>query len=374
MVHKGKIYAMNIGIVIKKLRREKDISQEKLSEYLSVSPQAVSRWETGATYPDITLVPAIAAFFNVSTDLLLGVDEDRREKDILKYLAEYQVLCSTGEKEKRFELIKEVRTRFPGDFRILMKYAWELTTSPYDADGICLISPQETANRKREVISVCENIIEDCPDDELRYNAIDLLSLTYAELGDTENAVKTAFRLPSSAYTRNMALYRLYDYDTEEHIKFHQENIQELTQNLWLWIRSAVWGQKNPEQKIVLCRKAIALYELMFENGDYGYDHCMIAQIYEHLSSSYLEAGKWDDAMEALELSADHILAYSSLPAVFYHTSVLFDRLTFSDDEVRRDSTRSGAENMLHVLEKELYAPIRNTERFRCLLDRLHKI
>ncbi len=364
---------MNIGIVIKKLRREKDISQEKLSEYLSVSPQAVSRWETGATYPDITLVPAIAAFFNVSTDLLLGIDEDRREKDILKYLAEYQVLCSTGEKEKRFELIKEVRTRFPGDFRILMKYAWELTTSPYDADGICLISPQETANRKREVISVCENIIEDCPDYELRYNAIDLLSLTYAELGDTENAVKTAFRLPSSAYTRNMALYRLYDYDTEEHIKFHQENIQELTQNLWLWIRSAVWGQKNPEQKIVICRKAIALYELMFENGDYGYDHCMIAQIYEHLSSSYLEAGKWDDAMDALELSADHILAYSSLPAVFYHTSVLFDRLTFSDD-VRRDSTRSGAENMLHVLEKELYAPIRNTERFRCLLDRLHKI
>lgn len=56
---------MNIGSVIKELRQMKKISQEDLAEYLGVSTKAVSRWETSVSYPDITLLPLIANFFNV---------------------------------------------------------------------------------------------------------------------------------------------------------------------------------------------------------------------------------------------------------------------------------------------------------------------
>ena len=53
------------------LRKQKGMSQEQLAELLGVSRQAVSRWECGASCPDITLLPIIADYFNVSIDYLL---------------------------------------------------------------------------------------------------------------------------------------------------------------------------------------------------------------------------------------------------------------------------------------------------------------
>jgi len=61
---------MKIGEQIKRLRKRKGISQEALAEILGVSFQAVSKWETTSTMPDISLVPSIAAFFDVSIDEL----------------------------------------------------------------------------------------------------------------------------------------------------------------------------------------------------------------------------------------------------------------------------------------------------------------
>ena len=64
-----------IGIQIARLRKEQEITQTALAEYLSVSPQAVSRWENGVSIPDICLLPQIAAFFSVSIDDLFGVSD-----------------------------------------------------------------------------------------------------------------------------------------------------------------------------------------------------------------------------------------------------------------------------------------------------------
>ena len=65
---------MTFGQKIKKLRKEADYTQEQLGEMLSVSTQAVSRWETDAAMPDISLLAPIANLFNVTTDYLLDVD------------------------------------------------------------------------------------------------------------------------------------------------------------------------------------------------------------------------------------------------------------------------------------------------------------
>ena len=62
---------MEIGIKIKELRVNKKITQEELAKALQVSTQAVSKWENGGC-PDLELIPDIAAYFNVSTDYLLG--------------------------------------------------------------------------------------------------------------------------------------------------------------------------------------------------------------------------------------------------------------------------------------------------------------
>ena len=63
-----------IGENIKKIRTVQGLTQEQLAQALEVSPQAVSRWEIGSTYPDIELLPVIAGFFDVSLDELMGMD------------------------------------------------------------------------------------------------------------------------------------------------------------------------------------------------------------------------------------------------------------------------------------------------------------
>ncbi len=56
--------------VITKLRKQKKVTQEQLANELNVSPQAVSKWETGASLPDVQTLPLIAEYFGVSVDYL----------------------------------------------------------------------------------------------------------------------------------------------------------------------------------------------------------------------------------------------------------------------------------------------------------------
>ena len=73
---------------IKSLRKSRNITQEQLAGYLDVSPQAVSRWETGASCPDISLLPQIAELFGITTDELLGVNEAEKRREIGTVAAE----------------------------------------------------------------------------------------------------------------------------------------------------------------------------------------------------------------------------------------------------------------------------------------------
>lgn len=59
---------MTVGKQIKRLRTEKNVTQEVLSDYLGVSCQAVSKWENGLTMPDIGLLPDISVFFGIKID------------------------------------------------------------------------------------------------------------------------------------------------------------------------------------------------------------------------------------------------------------------------------------------------------------------
>lgn len=71
---------LTIGKNLKRLRREKNITQDQLADILGVSYQSVSRWETGLCYPDIELLPTISDFFGVSVDKLIGVDKSIEQK------------------------------------------------------------------------------------------------------------------------------------------------------------------------------------------------------------------------------------------------------------------------------------------------------
>ena len=61
---------MNLGNKIRELRRARNLTQEQLAASLNISAQAVSKWEMGASYPDMTMIPTIASLFKVSLDEL----------------------------------------------------------------------------------------------------------------------------------------------------------------------------------------------------------------------------------------------------------------------------------------------------------------
>ena len=66
----------NFAIKLRELRKASGMTQEQLAAEFGVSVQAVSKWETAASYPDIELMPRIADLFGVSLDELLR--EDRK--------------------------------------------------------------------------------------------------------------------------------------------------------------------------------------------------------------------------------------------------------------------------------------------------------
>lgn len=68
---------LDLGNNIRQLRRRDKKTQEALAEALGVTPQAVSRWESGGSYPDMNLIPAIANYFGVSIDELFGYEGER---------------------------------------------------------------------------------------------------------------------------------------------------------------------------------------------------------------------------------------------------------------------------------------------------------
>ena len=66
---------MTIGERIKMLRKQNNMTQERLAEHLCVSYQAVSKWECGLSSPDLSLIPPLTKLFNISADELLGLND-----------------------------------------------------------------------------------------------------------------------------------------------------------------------------------------------------------------------------------------------------------------------------------------------------------
>ena len=72
----------NIGKSISSYRKNLGMTQEELAEKLHISAQAVSKWENGIGYPDITLVPAISEALNISLNDLFGASDDIDTEEI----------------------------------------------------------------------------------------------------------------------------------------------------------------------------------------------------------------------------------------------------------------------------------------------------
>ncbi len=112
---------INLGNKIKKLRTECSVTQENLAEYLGISFQAVSKWETGTTMPDITMLPRLAAFFGVRIDELFSIDHDDEFERIDNMLQREAMTDQNYAYAKR--ILDSILKENPDDVEAIKRYA-----------------------------------------------------------------------------------------------------------------------------------------------------------------------------------------------------------------------------------------------------------
>jgi len=119
---------MNLHNNIQTLRLEHRWTQEQLAELVGVSAAAVSKWETGNAYPDITLLPILAELFDVSLDHLFGYRR-AEETSIPAVISQANHLAKDGQREEAIVLLRKTLERYPQHEALLFELARHLFIS-----------------------------------------------------------------------------------------------------------------------------------------------------------------------------------------------------------------------------------------------------
>ena len=176
---------IKLGEKIKALRKQKNISQEMLAQYLGVSFQAISKWENALTMPDVALIPAIASFFGVSTDELFDFNRLEQEKRIEEIVAASAPLRSTDPARSE-AIIREGLKQYPGNDVLLN----------------CLLYVMDGPERREEVLTLCRTLLETTRDDAVKYDVCRILAETYKDMGEYELCRQTLEQIPEIYFTK----------------------------------------------------------------------------------------------------------------------------------------------------------------------------
>lgn len=108
---------MDLGNKIRELRRARNLTQEQLATSLCISAQAVSKWEMGASYPDITMIPTLAGLFKVSLDELFDFDVNNIDKEIEDIILEHKNYF-WGNFEKAEQILLDGLKQYPASIQL----------------------------------------------------------------------------------------------------------------------------------------------------------------------------------------------------------------------------------------------------------------
>ncbi|MBR0302350.1 MAG: helix-turn-helix transcriptional regulator [Clostridia bacterium] len=214
---------ISIGENIKALRAKKGVTQEQLSEVLGVTCAAVSKWERGETFPDITLIFPIAYYFGVSVDELMGYNEGKVEEDIMRKLDEYSDACrkNNGLADK---IIADTYKEYPNDHRVMSAYMW--SRGVYDAEPDLAVA----RDHKDELSAICDKILAGCADGEIRARAWKMKAILLHAEGKTDEALKIHDERGVSWYdAAHQMNEQLFTKDRPEFLYWARRNAYELS-------------------------------------------------------------------------------------------------------------------------------------------------
>ena len=139
------------------MRKQRNLTQEQIAEALGVSCQAVSKWETNSSYPDISLLPIIADYFEVSVDFLIGHDTSKKHEEIDNTCKFADNLFAEKRYIEAIPVLREMLIKHPGNEKLMYRLAWALSGTLHESE--------ENYN---EAILLYHKILEISTDTEMR--------------------------------------------------------------------------------------------------------------------------------------------------------------------------------------------------------------
>jgi transcriptional regulator with XRE-family HTH domain len=190
---------MNIAIAekLKHLRIMKGLTQEELAGFLDVSFQAVSKWERGECFPDITMLPGLANFFDVSIDELMGMNDIRNQErlnEIFRCIHEYE---AENRYDEAVELLRHAVKTFPNHYGLISELALALSFS--------------IPNDPKEAIALSESVLENSTSEKIRSTVRANLCFLYKRSGDQNKAMDLVRTLPHVWESREMLRVELLE-------------------------------------------------------------------------------------------------------------------------------------------------------------------
>ena len=364
---------IKIGEIIKKLRKERDVTQEKLADYLGISYQAVSKWENGTALPDITLVVPLANFFGVSADELFSLNKQVTDEKVKEYEEKSRKLFNLGDMPTCIDLMREALTEYPRHYQFMITLARAIQWNNLPK------SDEDVRNKENEeIIQLCEHILEDCTDTNIRHGTMQILCGAYRDSGQREKAIKIADEMPSFSASSNWLLTDLYEGDRQ--IVQKQGNILfcmwfaalELTRLADL---SELAGNCTLDEKIMYWEAALKLYETILYDGNALYYHTWIESVCFYLAVFYLKKEDTGKAMEYLLATEKHAAANDAITEEpTYYTSIFVNKTAHSTANTLKSSTETLCSQFLKRLNEKQFEPLFYNSEFTALKERLEQL
>ncbi|MBR3964341.1 MAG: helix-turn-helix transcriptional regulator [Clostridia bacterium] len=140
------MYECKIAENLVKLRTSKGATQEDVAQILSVSNKTISKWENGASTPDLSMLVELSKYYGVTTDTLLGLSEDKKQSTAEEIRSLFEGLDRRESVLKAFEAVKAL---IPAMYGTVSQYSDDV----YDRENVF---PSEISHFYRSNISLHE--------------------------------------------------------------------------------------------------------------------------------------------------------------------------------------------------------------------------
>jgi Predicted transcriptional regulators len=356
---------MNITINenLRKFRRAKGNTQQELADHLGISIQAVSKWECGDGYPDITLIPAIALFYNVTSDQLLGMDEDAVNAKIQEYVKrEEEILQRETYANDRVALWREARKEFPNNHTVL----YQLMNTLY---GMYWNNADEE-NKYLEVIEIGERLLRESTDNEIRFNTIYNLSFDYMKHGDLETAKKYADMIPDCLNSKEALYSRILS--GEEAVEHNQQAIISYVQLVCNFANS-LWVNMQKEYSqteiIKVLEFTLALNRLVYPDGDFHNEFDIFYNLY-NLACFNADIGNAEKALSYLVEMPEHFIKMFT-DNKRKHTSFLVNKIEYGEYHTAKTLIPNMASDVIQNLFGDFFGNIKTDERYIAAIEKM---